>query len=439
MKTSKAVLAVSCFLVVAVLAVFGRTVVQKYPFIDFDDGEYVYENSHVTGGLSLGEAGWAFTHFSASNWHPLTWLSHMLDCQIYHRSDQPYQQAAWGHHLTNVLLHAGAAVLLFLALWRLTVAVWPSALVAALFAIHPLRVESVAWISERKDVLSGLFFMLTLLAYAGYARRPSVLRCFWVVLAYALGLLAKPMLVTLPFVLLLLDYWPLGRLAGWRRCFAEKIPLFVLAAASCVVTVLAQRGVIAAVERLSFQDRAANALVSLVAYLGKFLWPTNLAIFYPHPQASLESWKVVGALALLAAVTAVAAVWRRKYPHLIVGWLWYLGMLVPVIGLVQVGGQAMADRYTYLPNIGLGIALAWSLAVLVARRPALRTAAVFASAAAIVVLMAWAWRQTGFWRDSEDLWRRAVDCTERNSIAHNSLAPSWGSRQKAARETSRKP
>ncbi len=370
MKTSQAVLAVSCFLVVAVLVVFGRTAYQKHGFINFDDDEYVYNNPHVTGGLSLHEAGWAFTHFYASNWHPLTWLSHMLDCQIYHRSDQPYQQAAWGHHLTSVLLHAAAAVLLFLALWRLTAALWPSALVAALFAVHPLRVESVAWASERKDVLSGLFFMLTLLAYAGYARRPSVLRYFWVILAYALGLLAKPMLVTVPFLLLLLDYWPLGRLGVWRRCLMEKVPLFALAAASCVVTVVAQGAVIAeAAGKISFSTRLCTAPHAYVIYIIQFFYPVDLVPRYPYPAGGFPAWQIAAATAFLAAATILALLGARKYPYLIVGWLWYLGTLVPVIGLVQVGPQPNADRYTYLSQIGLCIMLAWSLARVAGSRP----------------------------------------------------------------------
>ncbi len=367
MKTPKAVILVSCFLFLAVLAVFGRTV--RYGFVNFDDDQYVYRNAHVTGGLSGQDVVWAFSHFYAANWHPLTWLSHMLDWDV-------YQQAAWGHHLSSVLLHAAAAILLFLALRRMTAALWPSALVAALFAIHPLRVESVAWIAERKDVLSGVFFMLTLLAYADYARRPGVLRYLWVVLAYVLGLMAKPMLVTVPLVLLLLDYWPLGRLGAWRRCVLEKLPLLALAAASCVATILAQRAVIAAAaDTFPFSWRLGNVPYSYVAYTVQFFYPVGLTPKYPYPPGGPPGWQAIAAALTLGGVTILALLAARKHPYLIVGWLWYLGMLVPVIGLVQVGSQPMADRYTYLPQIGLSIMLAWPLARLANFQPVGRVAA----------------------------------------------------------------
>ena len=336
----------------------------------------------MTRGLTWNGVAWAFTQPCSANWHPLTWLSHMLDCQIYHRDDQPYQQAAGGHHLTSVLLHAAAAVLLLLVLLKMTGRLWPSAWVAAVFALHPLHVESVAWIAERKDVLSGVFFMLTLWAYADYARRPALWRYAAVLALFALGLMAKPMLVTLPFVLLLLDYWPLGRFAaveprqagpdraralrrlGWL--LVEKLPMLALAAVSCRLTIWAQAQVHAlkTTDELSWCGRISNAILSYVAYLGQTFWPANLAAFYPHLANRLVAWQVVLAALLLAAISAAVLLAARKRRYLLVGWLWYLGMLVPVIGLVQVGAQGRADRYMYLPQIGLAIAIAWGAAEL---------------------------------------------------------------------------
>ncbi len=367
--------AICGFLLCAVFLVFGQTV--RHEFIDFDDDLYVYQNTHVTQGLTAQGIGWAFTARVANNWHPLTWLSHMLDCQLYGLN-------AGGHHLTNVLLHATNAILLFLLLGRMTGALWRSAFVAAVFAIHPLRVESVAWVAERKDVLSGLFFMVTLWAYVGYVRHTfSLRRYLTVALLFALGLMCKPMLVTLPCVLLLLDYWPLGRLAAKGangaglandmqsprpasplRLIVEKIPLFALAVASCVVTPLAQGIAVATTEQLSLSSRVANALVSYVVYIGQVFYPLGLVPFYPHPKDGLPIGSVAGAALVLSAITIAVVVLRRRCPYLFVGWFWYVGMLVPVIGLVQVGMLAMADRYTYLPQIGLYVALTWALAEL---------------------------------------------------------------------------
>ena len=354
-----AVLAVCGLLLLAVLLVFAQTA--RHEFVNFDDDQYVTENDQVARGLSVQGFEWAL-HNHAGNWHPLTWLSHMLDCQMYR---------LWpgGHHLTNVLLHAATAILLLLVLRSMTGDLWPAAMVAAVFAIHPLRVESVAWVAERKDLLSGLFFVLTLGAYVGYVRRPfSLIRYLAIVVSFAVGLACKPMLVTLPLVLLLLDVWPLGRLdanasaadnrrSPWRLV-VEKIPLAALAAASCMATLAAQD---VAIHKYPASWRIENALVSYVAYLGQMFWPVRLAALYPHPLDSVPGWKVFGAVLVLAAISAVAIAGRRKFPELLVGWLWYLGMLVPVIGLVQVGGQAMADRYTYLPEIGLCLAIAWML------------------------------------------------------------------------------
>ncbi len=445
-------LAVCGLLVLAVGLVFGQTV--GHEFFNFDDAENVYENRPVASGLSAKGIGWAFDRQKA-NWHPLTWLSLMADCQFYGLD-------AGGHHLTNDLLHAATAVLLFLVLRRMTGGFWPSALVAAIFALHPLRVESVAWVTERKDVLSGLFFMLTLAAYVRYVRGPfSLGRYLLVAFVFALGLMAKQSLVTLPFVLLLLDYWPLRRFTvdaysnptpplmppltpphcnggdfvgnanflksslgqlplGWQLVL-EKLPLFLLAAVSSIVAVWAASEVLMPTERLPLGWRIGNALISYVAYVGQFFYPHGLAPFYPRPGLDLPLWKIGGAFLILLGVTVAVCVWRRRYPYLFVGWLWYLGMLVPVIGLVQVGMGAMADRFTYLPQIGLCMALVWAAADLCHGWRVRYPARAIASASVLAVLMGCAWRQTSFWRDSETLWNHTLACTSRNGVAHNDL------------------
>jgi protein O-mannosyl-transferase len=409
------------FLLLAVALVFGRTV--GHEFVNIDDGPYVYDNPVVLKGLTLEGFRWAFTTGHASNWHPLTWLSHMLDCQFY--GLQP-----GGHHLTSVLLHGATVVVLFLVLWRMTGLLWRSAFVAAVFAVHPLRAESVAWVAERKDVLSGLFFVLTLWAYAGYARRPfSPVRYLTVAALFALGLMAKPMLVTLPFVLLLLDYWPLGRIgpaAGRPFSFpwpvvAEKLPLLALTALSCAATFWAQGGAIATIDAIPISSRIANALVSFVAYIGSFFYPEGLAVFYPLQAGSLPTGKVAASTLTLAGISAAALVWRRRFPYLFVGWFWYVGMLVPVIGLLQVGSQSMADRYTYLPQIGLCLSVTWGGAQLAASGRYRRRACVAVSAAVVLILMGLGWRQTSYWRNSETLWIHTLDCTADNYEAHNSL------------------
>ena len=410
-------LAVCGFLLVAVWLVFGRTI--HYDFVNYDDNEYVTDNLHIQQGSAAQKLRWAFTARDAANWHPLTWLSHMLDYRL-------YGLHAGGHHLTNVLLHAATAVLLFLTLRRMTGALWPSAFVAALFAVHPLRVESVAWVAERKDVLCGLFFVLTLLAYLGYVRRPSSRgRYFAVVALFALGLMSKPMLVTLPFVLLLLDYWPLGRFSGnpgvLRRLVVEKTPLFVLMIFSCILTSMAQAQgeAIVPLDVMPVSARIANASVTYVVYVWRLFWPADLAVFYPrHP---LPLWMPAASLAALGSVSIAAWFWRKRFPYAFVGWFWYLGMLVPVIGLVQVGDQTMADRYTYLPQIGLGIAVAWGAAEIARARHWRPWALGAASAVSIAALMGCAYHQTSFWRDSESLWTRALACTSRNAVAHCNL------------------
>src|SRR6266498_5997802 len=393
--------------------VFGQTL--WHDFINYDDPHYVYENTKITGGLSINGIAWAFTHIHSLNWHPLTTISHMLDCQLYGL------KAGW-HHFTNVLLHSLAAILLFLALQQMTGAVWRSAFLAAVFAIHPLRVESVAWIAERKDVLSGVFFMLTLLAYMYYVRLPQIRGYLLVVFLFACGLMCKPMLVTLPFVLLLLDYWPLDRIKGQlRNRVAEKIQLIALSAVSSVITFLVQKGAVGGTEELPILERINNAVVSYVLYIWQMLWPVDLAVFYPHPENRLPLWEVVSCFLVLICITVTAIAVRKQRPYLLTGWLWYLGMLVPVIGLVQVGWQGRADRYTYLPQIGLYIAGTWAVADLTARWRRQREL-LSASAAVIISVLSWrAWIQTSYWRDSETLFTHALAVTSNNDVAENNL------------------
>lgn len=407
-------------LAVLTWAVFGQTL--WYDFVNYDDPSYVYQNARITSGLNLANVVWAFTHIHSENWHPLTTITHMVDCQLHGLNP------GW-HHFTNVLLHVFAVVLLFIALLRMTGALWRSAIVSAVFAVHPLHVESVAWIAERKDVLSAVFFTLTLLAYLHYTRAPSLGRYLTVALLLALGLMSKPMLVTLPFVLLLLDYWPLERLEAPRsksghrlsRLVLEKIPLIALSAISSAVTFLAQRGAIGWTEQLPVSERITNTLVAYVVYIRQMFWPADLAVFYPHPENRLPVWEVGLALTLLLGITVAALVFRKKAPYFVTGWLWYLGMLVPVIGLLQVGWQGHADRYTYLPQIGLYIAVTWAVADLTRgwrfQRIALSSAAVLTIGA-----LSWrAWLQTSYWRDSETLFTHALAVTSNNDVALNNL------------------
>ena len=435
-------LGVCILLTMTVLVVFGRTL--WYGFVNFDDDAYFALNPHVQFGLTWGGMKWAFQVGYANNWHPLTWWSLMLDAQL-------FGTGPWGPHLTNVLLHAANAVLLFLLLRRMTGALWPSAVAAAAFAIHPLRVESVAWISERKDVLSGLFFMLTLLVYAQYVRKSevrsqklevgsqtpdpgplsSVIRplrcgCYWLaILFFALGLMSKPMLVTVPFVMLLLDYWPLGRMqkaeeGRIRGLIWEKLPFALLSAVACAMTLLAQREGVMSTVKLPITVRFDNALVSGATYILQMFWPANLCIFYPY-RFDAPLWQTAGAGALLFGVSFLALLTARRIPCFPTGWFWYLGMLVPVIGLVQVGSQPHADRYTYLPHIGLCLLLTWAIRdSTVSWRH--RTWIVGVVAATVIgILMVGAWRQTCYWRNSESLWAHALACTSENFTAHDYL------------------
>ncbi len=438
-------------------------------FLYLDDPDYFMANPHVQGGLTPDNVAWAFTTGHASNWHPLTWLSLMLDAEV-------FGAGPMGPHLTNLLFHAANTVMLFLLLRCLTAATWRSALVAALFALHPLHVESVAWVAERKDVLSTFFGLLALWAYARYAQKrsrvesresrvrtvqqafdPSTLRSrataedgrrwildYGLALAFfALGLLSKPMLVTLPFVMLLLDWWPLGRISecGMRiaesnkpsqlsTLILEKLPFFILSAISCVVTLVMQKkgGTVSTLMMISLSERIANAFISYIRYLGKAFWPVALANPYPHPM----HWRlepVVFAAGWFIALSIAAVWWGRKFPFALVGWLWFVGMLVPVIGLVQVGDQAMADRYTYMPLIGVFIILVWGVGEVCARRRAAGPVAVFFAA---IVLIACAWRtrgQLGYWQNTGTLFRHTMAVTDNNYEACNNLGI-WLSRHK---------
>ncbi len=413
------------FLVLVVVCITAGAYWQvgRHDFINYDDPRYVVNNPHVNSGLSGENVRWAFATFSESNWHPLTWLSHMVDVRL-------FGMDAGRQHLVNVLFHLANTVLLFLFLDRATGAGAQSLFVAALFALHPLHVESVAWVAERKDVLSTLFWMLTLISYVRYVERPGRSRYVCVLLAFAFGLMSKPMLVTLPFALLLLDYWPLGRMgpggSNPTRLLLEKVPLVALSIASAVVTILAQQkgGSVAHLKGLPLVSRCANALSAYVSYLGKTIWPDNLAVIYPLAP-TLTMLPALGAGLMLVCITAICLRSARRHPCLIVGWLWYLLTLVPVIGVVQVGLQSIADRYTYVPLIGLFVMAAWGAPVLFSDRPGKR---VVLSSAAGLMLLACAvltWRQTGYWKDTITLFTHAVDAVDRNYVAHNILGDTF--------------
>jgi protein O-mannosyl-transferase len=420
-------LAICGLLAVAAFVVFGATT--AFPFVAYDDDVYVTDNLHVRGGLSPAGVGWAFTHVHAANWHPLTTLSHMLDCSL-------FKLKPWGHHLSSVVLHAMAAVMLFMALLRMTAARWRSAIVAAAFCLHPLHVESVAWVAERKDVLSGLFFGLTLWAYAVYAEKPfSLWRYATVLASIALGLLCKPMLVTLPFLLLLLDYWPLKRFgaasgepgsdgrergaANVAQCVLEKLPLFALAAGSCAITYLVQSAAGTISTDVTLEMRCQTALAAYSGYLNKAIWPVGLAAPYPL-VTQIPAWTSIAEAAGMAGITAAAAFFgRRGAGYVAVGWLWFVGMLVPVIGFVPIGDQSMADRYTYLPLTGIFIAVVWGAADLLGPRRA-----AWGAAAATAVLLIWGGlsiRQTGYWSDSEKLFSHALEVAPNNPLAATNL------------------
>jgi Flp pilus assembly protein TadD len=387
----------------AILTFIAYAPVLDAGFTNYDDDVYVTANHHVQHGLDGTSFRWAFTTTRAANWHPLTWISHTLDWSAF--GDRPR-----GHHATSLLLHVANVVILFFLLGASTRSWWPSALVAALFGVHPLHVESVAWVAERKDVLATFFGLLAIAGYVRYTKAPSLTRMTVVALLLAMGLLAKPMLVTLPFVLLLLDAWPLERRASWRLRIIEKLPLFALAAASAGVTFWAQRqgGAVASLDRFPIELRLGNAAWSVVAYIEKTIWPHGLAVFYPHPGVTVIPWRAALGLLVILGVTGLAWWQRARRPYLLVGWLWCFGTLVPVLGLVQVGKQGMADRYMYLPSIGLFIVVAWAMAELGKR-------AVVPAVAAVIVLAIVTLAQATVWHDSIALFTHAIEVTGPNA------------------------
>jgi tetratricopeptide (TPR) repeat protein len=382
--------------------------------IDVD--EYIAHNPHVSDGLSARGVAETLTLVHAHNWHPLTWVSHMTDVELYGLNPG-------GHHLTNLLFHVANSLLLLLVLWKITGRVWPTAFVAGLFALHPLHVESVAWVLERKDVLSTLFLLLTLWAYARYTKRPGWKRYLLPLLFFVLGLMSKPMLVTLPFVLLLLDYWPLGRMGvatGTGRVLWEKVPFLLFGFVVSAIAYIAQGEAVASMERVTLGDRIANALVSYVAYVRDMLWPGSLAFYYPFPEV-IQPWRVAGSALLVIAVTALCLLAGRKYRFLTVGWLWYVGTLVPVIGLVQIGSQTRADRYTYVPLIGLFIMIAWGMPELLRRWRQQKLMLAACAAIVLLVLAAVTRIQVGYWKNTITLLQRSVSVTSDNYFAHYNL------------------
>ncbi|HEX7535043.1 MAG TPA: tetratricopeptide repeat protein [Syntrophales bacterium] len=406
-----------CVLVAATVVV-AYWPVQHYGLICLDDIDYISGNPYVKAGLTWDSFLWALKDIHTGYWHPLTWVSHMLDYQL-------FGSRVGGHHWTNVIFHITNSMLLYIVLKRMSGSAWKSALVAALFAVHPLNVESIAWVSERKNVLCTFFWFAGLWSYAYYVERPTRYRYSLLLVTFSLGLMSKPMIVTFPFTLLLLDYWPLGRLTSWKifpRLLFEKVPLFILAAIVGIVTFLSSfhGDVTISIDKLSVVDRLANAVVSYIRYLGKMLWPENLAVFYPYSK-DFASFLIIGAVLLLAVISCLAVFWARKYPYAVVGWLWYLGTLVPVIGLIQVGKQAMADRYAYIPMIGLFIIVAWGIPDLLRGWQRRKIMFAITSGAVISGLMICTLLQVRYWQNGVTLFEHALQVTEMNSRAHYNL------------------
>ena len=459
------VLLVILCLIIVIIAVYTK--VQNFDFVGYDDELYVTQNQYVQKGISTEGLKWAFTTFHTANWHPLTWLSHMLDFELYGLNPA-------GHHWTNVEFHIANTLLLFFILFKMTGAVFRSAFVAALFALHPLHVESVAWIAERKDVLSTFFGLLSIGAYYSYVKKSSAKYYLLLIILISLGLMAKPMLVTLPFVLLLLDFWPLNRFQFQHdsrlsskedyvdairknlRIILEKIPLFIPIIISCIITFFAQKseGAVKAIWALPMKYRIENAIVSYVKYVLKAVWPYNLAVFYPHPENTIPLWQITGGILLIAAACFGAIRTARKYPYILVGLFWYFGTLVPVIGLVQVGDQAMADRYTYVPLIGIFIIVSWGFSDLLKKRlrgqkseiRGQRSGIVSGvansldknlfqkiflgtSVAILLVVMSWkSFIQLNTWKNGITLFEHALSVTQNNYLAENNLGTAYGSK-----------
>ncbi len=413
------------FLVLVTFAAFWQ--VRNNEFINLDDDLYVTDNPHVQEGLTLRGILWAFTTMHAGHWHPITWLSHLFVYDLFGLNPG-------GHHMANLLFHVANTLLLFLLFQRMTASPWRSGFMAALFALHPLHVESVAWVAERKDVLCAFFWMLTMWAYVSYVQKPKLHRCLLVFLCFILALMSKPMAVTLPFVLLLLDYWPLGRLqfdksknddhrrASILRLISEKVPLFFITAIFCWLTLLAQwkGGAVATISKLPLEIRIENALVCYVMYISKMLWPKGLAVLYPHP-VTLPLWEVAGAALLLGMVTVLVIRVGRKRSYSIVGWLWYLGTLVPVIGFIQVGVQAMADRFTYLPLIGLFMMIAYGVPDVLTEWRYRRVLPIASASLVLLILMITTISQVKLWQNSVTLFNHTLKVTNNNSIIHNNL------------------
>jgi tetratricopeptide (TPR) repeat protein len=439
-KSRTVVIGICVFLFASTWLIFGQTL--WHDFINYDDQDYVFANAEVIKGLTGHGILWALTGPHSFNWHPLTSLSHMLDCQI-------FGLKPGGHHFSSVLFHSVAAVLLFLVLRNMTAGtgrtggpsrtgtMWPSAMAALLFAIHPLRVESVAWVAERKDVLSGMFFFLTVAAYLRYVRNPTSGRYLVVAFLFAAGLMCKPMLVTLPAILLLLDYWPLGRFdlaptskskkkssPGGQpaaKLVLEKVPLFALSIASSIATVIAQGSAVVRIEQFPFRLRAMNALTSYTIYIWQMFVPKDLTLLYPLSASQMTAARVAGSVAVLVLITGLTIMFRRTRPYLLVGWTWFLLMLLPVIGLVQVGSQAHADRYTYLPQIGLYIMIVWTVSDISVSWPRRRQLLAGLTVATIAILAVLTRKQTAYWRDSESVWRHAIAATSANDTAFRNL------------------
>jgi len=422
------VILISMALIIMTLAVYWQT--GNHAFLNLDDNVYVTENPHVTTGITVANIIWAFTSVDeiTSNWHPVTWLSHMADVQLYGMNPR-------GHHLTNVFFHTSCTVLLFLLFSRLTGALWQSAFVAAMFAIHPLHVESVAWVAERKDVLSAFFGFLSLLMYAEFTAKRKPALYLLALFSFILGLMSKPMLVTLPAVMLLLDYWPLeryrheGEEQGLRHLAGavmdlvkEKIPFFACSLLSAVVTIYAQRkgGAMHSLDDLPLMIRISNALIAYVKYIGKTVWPSDLAVYYPFPL-SLPLWQVIGSLLVLLLLSAAAIRAGRRHPYFAVGWFWFIVTLVPVIGFIQVGTQSMADRYTYIPQTGLFIMAAWGVTELTVNVQYRQAILSLFAAAFIIISAALTWQQLGYWRDNISLFRHTLRVTDNNFVIHFNL------------------
>ena len=418
---------ISLWLIILTLAVYWQ--VQTHDFVNFDDDLYVTKNAHVKNGITYDSIIWAFTTPSTGNWHPLTWLSHMLDVQFFGMNPR-------GHHLVNLLFHIVNTLLLFSIFKKMTGDILRSGFIAALFALHPMHVESVAWIAERKDVLSTFFWMLTVWSYLHYVKKQNLSRYFILILFFALGLMAKPMLVTLPFVLLLLDYWPQGRLrlrrsdrhkkakpaSSTTRLLLEKAPLLILSAASSIVTfaVQEQGRNVASFEAVPFLTRAANATVAYIDYIEKMFWPSNLAVLYPYPS-SVSIWKTAFSCAILISISLMVLRYGKQRPYLMIGWLWYLGTLVPVIGLVQIGNQYMADRYSYIPYIGLFIMVAWGVPELLKQWRYKKIGIAVTTTIMFAILMTTTFLQVKHWKNSITLFSHTLSVTTNNFLPHNNL------------------